>query len=311
MHRRTWFRVAVVVGVLVLIAGAGVAWWLSQDSEPETTPTAKTESVAPTKESPIVAPTPPTTPTPPVPEDRSKPSAQELRDIDDLLTQDKPEEAAARLQALRAAYPEDAHVRRREAGLEAQKPGGDATALKLYAEALALDPALARDLGFHAQLDTLLRKRPVTDAAIDLALALGPQGHGVLVDYINDPKGWATYAQRRRIRDALEKDGAAAEVDMPLNVRRDLWQVPQSPTPCQTMQSALTVMQATPPHVDNVDAIKAAVAPKPAANADEAEKAACVAVAPLLATVRTSYAQSFPKAFPKSKKRTHKKKKGR
>jgi len=320
LHRRTWFRVAVVVGVLVLIAGAGVAWWLSQGDDPEAAPTANAEPGGPTKESPVVAPTPPTltsttptTPTPPVPEDRSKPSAQELRDIDDLLTQDKPEEAAARLQALRAAYPQDAQVRWREAGLQAQKPDGGAAALPLYAEALALDPALARDLGFHAQVDGLLRKRPVTDAAIDLALTLGPQGHGVLVDYINDPKGWATYPQRRKIRDALEKDGAAAEVDLPLNVRRDLWQVPQSPTPCQTMQSALTAMQATPamPHVDNVDAIKAAVVPQPSAAADEAEKAACVAVGPLLATVRTAHAQSFPRLFPKSKKRTYKKKKSR
>ena len=322
LHRRTWFRVVVALGVLALLAG-GVAVWLLSD----TTTAEPVASDTKTAANPVVTPTPPTpTPTsdpPPVPEDRPGPSPQELRDIDDLLTQDKPEEAATRLQALRVAYPQDAQVRWREAGLRAQHPQhpqhpqdpahpeeGAPEALVLYAEALALDPALARDLGFHGQLGPLLRNRPVSEAAIDLAVALGPQGQGVLVDYINDPKGWATYAQRRKIRDALERDPVGAEeIDRPLNMRRDLWQFPQSPTPCQTLQATLTAIQGAP-HVDNVDALKAAVVPKPGADADDAEKAACIAAGPLLATVRTLYAQSFPKSFPRPKKRP-KKKRGR
>ena len=322
LHRRTWFRVVVALGVLALLAG-GVAVWLLSD----TTTAEPVASDTKTAANPVVTPTPPTpTPTsdpPPVPEDRPGPSPQELRDIDDLLTQDKPEEAATRLQALRVAYPQDAQVRWREAGLRAQHPQhpqhpqdpahpeeGAPEALVLYAEALALDPALARDLGFHGQLGPLLRNRPVSEAAIDLAVALGPQGQGVLVDYINDPKGWATYAQRRKIRDALERDPVGAEeIDRPLNMRRDLWQFPQSSTPCQTLQATLTATQGAP-HVDNVDALKAAVVPKPGADADDAEKAACIAAGPLLATVRTLYAQSFPKSFPRPKKRP-KKKRGR
>jgi len=316
LHRRTWFRVVVALGVLALLAG-GVAVWLLSDTAPAEPVASDTKTVSDTKTAanPVVTPTPPTpTPTsdpPPVPEDRPGPSPQELRDIDDLLTQDKPEEAATRLQALRVAYPQDAQVRWREAGLQAQHPQeGAPEALVLYAEALALDPALARDLGFHGQLGPLLRKRPVSEAAIDLAVALGPQGQGVLVDYINDPKGWATYTQRRKIRDALERDPVGAEeIDRPLNIRRDLWQFPQSPTPCQTLQATLTAIQGTP-HVDNVDALKAAAVSIPVDDADNTEKAACIAAGPLLATVRTLYAQSFPKSFPRPKKRP-KKKRGR
>ena len=306
IHRRPWFRITIVVGVLALLGGV-TAWWFTRADAPASS-TQPSDSAAASAPPVITA-----GPAQAVPEDRqSGPSTQELREIDDLLTQDKPEEAAARLQALRAAYPQDAQVRRREAGLQAQREDGVTAALPLYAEALALDPSLARDLGFHAQLDGLLRKRPVSDAAIELALALGPQGYNVLVDYINDPKSWADYAQRRKIRDALEKDPVvAAEIDRPLNARRDLWHANQSPTPCQTMQAALTMLQTTP-HVDHVDALKAAVVPAASEGADEAEKAACVAVGPLLTAVRAQYAQAYPAAFPKPKKKKPiKKKRGR
>ena len=308
LHRRPWFRIALIGGG-VLVVGLLAVWWFllrspAVDPPPEVKgdPTAATPTPAPPPDTRAVPKDMPVTP---------GPSEQELREIDDLLTQDKTEEAATRLQALRASYPQDAQVRWREAGLQATAPDGAAKARTLYAEALQLDPTLARDLGFHAQVDDLLRKRPIGDPAIDLALALGPQGHGVLVDYINDREGWASYAQRRKIRDALEKDpGTAAEIDAALNARRDLWQAAQSPTPCQTMRAALLVMEAKP-HVDHADAIKAATVPEPAATADEAEKAACVEVEPLLANVRTAYAAAFPKAFPaaKKKKRPVKKKK--
>jgi hypothetical protein len=230
------------------------------------------------------------------------PAAERLREletIDGLLTQNKADEAALRLTALRERYPQDAAVRWREAGLQAQRPDGGAAALELYAEALKLDPTLARDLGFHAQVDALLHRRPVPEAAIDLALALGPQGQGVLLGYINDPEEWATYAQRRRIRDALEP--AASEIDVVLNTRRDLAQASSSPTPCQTLQAALTVAQAEPRR-DYVEALKAATSPlMPVASVADAEKTACRALDPLLATVRTQYAAAFPDDFPPSK----------
>lgn len=322
LHRRPWFRAAIAVAVVALVGGGVALWWfVLRDPAAPSTPSPPEVKGARTVDAPVVTPpvvTPPTPPTkadlPPVPTDmppKTGAPAQELHDIDDLLTQGKTEEAATRLQALRSSHPEDAQVRWREAGLQARKPDGAAAALPLYGEALALNPELARDLGFHAQVDALLRQRPVSDAAIDLAIALGPQGNSVLLNYINDPKGWATYPQRRKIRDALARDpAAAAEVDQALNVRRDLWQYAQSPTPCLTLQAALQAVQAAP-HVDNVDALKAVTPPlmpvgAAASSVDEAEKTACRDVDPLLANVRTAYAAAFPDKFKTKKKRPKK-----
>ena len=300
LHRRPWFRALLVVGGLALLAGGLALWWYvlrAPTVEPVGDPVVQGDAKA----------TP--TPAPPdvkaVPKDMplaTGPSEQDLRDIDGLLTQNKPDEAALRLKALREKYPQDAQVRWREAGLQAQRPDGGAAALGLYAEALALDPALARDLGFHAQLDALLRRRPVSDKAIDLALALGPQGLGVLVSYINDADGWATYPQRRKIRDALEKDPAVVtEIDAVLNTRRDLEQAATTSAPCQVMTTALKAMQAAPRR-EYADALKAAAAPPLLpVQADPAEKTACRELDPLLASVRTLHAQTFPDAFPPTK----------
>jgi serine/threonine protein kinase len=315
LHRRPWFRALMLFGGIAVLVGGAALWWFvlrtppAVQGPPEIKGARTVDSPVTPKKVETKAETPDSPPETPT---WAGPSPQQLRDIDDLLTQDKPDEAAARLAELRAAFPQDGQVRWREASLQAGRPDGAAKALPLYAEALALAPTLARDLGFHAQVDALLRRRPIGDAAIDLALALGPQGHGVLLNYINDPKGWANYAQRRKIRDALEKDPtAAAEIDAALNARRDLWQVSQSPTPCQTMQAALMVMQATP-STDHIDALKAAVVPVVPVPAEgqppvsDVEKAACKDVEGLLAGVRTQYAQAYPAAFPDPKKKKKK-----
>lgn len=316
LHRRPWFRLA-LVGALVLIGGGVALWWfVLREPEPVTVTPPEVKGARTVDDPPVATPpTPAITPEPkPVPPDmpvKTGAPEQDLRDIDGLLTQGKADEAKTRLEALRGSYPQDAQVRWREAGLQALAPEGAATALPLYAEALTLDPALARDLGFHAQVDALLRQRPVTDAAIALAIALGPQGNGVLLNYINDPKGWASYPQRVQIREALARDpAAAAEVDAALNDRRDLWQYAQSSTPCQALAAALKKVQAAP-HVDHVDALKAAAPPllpvgAVAATIDENEKTACRDVDPLLASVRTQYAAAYPDKFKPVKKKKKK-----
>jgi serine/threonine protein kinase len=303
-HRRRGLGIAVVV--VLALAAAGAAWYflLGPGAAPART-LAPPPEPAPEQAEPEVKAPPETKAVPKDLPEKPGPTDAELAEIDDLATQDKLDEAAAKLAAVHAKYPGDAQVRWREARLQALRPDGAAASIGLYAEALALDPSLAKDLGFHAQVDALLRQRPVREPAIDLAIALGKQGHGILLSYINDKTGWASYAQRLKIFAALEKEGAADEVDRVLATRLNLEQYKQSPTPCQTMKAALTTIAAEP-KPEYVEALKAAVAPKPAAA--EPEKSACKESSALLATARTAYAQAFPDAFPAPKKKPPKKK---
>ena len=297
LHKRPWFRIVLVA--LLLGGAAFAAYWFALRGDPaapdeptKTEPTAESKKVDPPPEI-KAAPT--------------GPSAEELAAIDDLVTQNKLDEAAARLAAAHTQFPNDAEVRWREASVEAKRPGDPAAAIRLYSEALKLDPELGHNLGFHAQVDGALRKRPISDAAIDLAIALGPQGQGVLLHYINDPEDWASFAQRKKIRDALEQ---TSEIDPLVNYRHDLQQARDSPTPCQTMKAALTFAVLTPQR-ELVEPLKAASAPTPPASANEAEKAACKLLDPQLATLRVTYAQAFPDAFPPTKKPPKKKRRRR
>ena len=298
LHRRPWFR---VVLALLLVGGAALALYsLRTDTGP--TPD---EPIEPSEPSEPAVDTKKTDPPPEVKAAPTGPSLAELTAIDHLVTQNKLDEATERLKAVHAQFPNDAEVRWREASVQAQRPGDPAAAIGLYMEALKLDPELAHNLGFHAQVDAALRKRPISDAAIDLAIALGPQGQGVLLHYINDPEEWSSFAQRAKIRAAI---GDTSEVDPAINFRRDLVQAKQSPTPCQTMKAALTFAIVKPVR-EFAEPLKAASAPAPAASASEAEKAACKLLDPQLATLRVTYAQAFPDAFPPTKK--PKKKRGR
>jgi serine/threonine protein kinase len=293
LHRRPWFRYT--LAALVLGGAVFAAYWLfvrpgvaPVDEPVKSAPDSKTGDVAPE----IIKPSAPT-----------GPSLQDLSAIDELVTQNKLDEAAERLKAVHAQFPSDPEVRWREASVQARRPGSPAAAISMYAEALKLDPELAHNLGFHAQVDGVLRKRPITEAAIDLAITLGPQGQGVLVHYINDPEEWATFSQRQKIRAALDE---GAEIDPKINLRRDLLQAKDSPTPCLTMKPALTFALTTPSR-ELIEPLKAATAPVPAASATDAEKAACKQIDPQLATLRVAYAQAFPDAFPQPKKPPKKK----
>lgn len=289
LHRRPWFRV--LLGALLFGGAAFAAYWFVLR------PGASETAEPPTKSEPDPAKTT-ATPEPVTPPTPTGPSLQELSAIDELVTQNKVDEATERLRVVHAQFPNDPEVRWREASVQAQRPGSPAAAIGLYAEALKLDPELAHNLGFHAQVDGVLRKRPITDAAIDLAITLGPQGQGLLLHYINDPEDWATFSQRRKVRQALGPDAA---VDRTLDLRRDLQQAKDSPTPCQTLQTALTAAFVEPKR-EFIEPLKAATAPAPAASADEAESAACKLIGPQLATLRVTYAQAFPDAFPPAKK---------
>src|SRR5690606_6965112 len=140
-----------------------------------------------------------------------------------------------------------------------------------------------------------------------------------LVQYINDSRPWASYEQRRQLREALPAD---AELDLVLNRRRDLEQYPTAADPCQAALAAFGAVKDDAALADYIPALKAAEPPVPAAPVADGDPAAEPAPAPaaspacdeataLLATVRTDYARRFPDAFvaPKGKKKPAVKKK--
>lgn len=301
---RRWAGV-VVAGLAAVLALGGGVWYfvVREPPAPPATPETKPEPAPETKQQePAVEPVPETLAVVP------GPSEQELKVIDDLIDGKKLDEAQAQIDALLERYPGHADLVRRDARQRSQRPGLHEAALRRYDEALRKDPDLARDPVFLAEVDAILRQPPVTDTAIDLATDLGKPGHAVLLGYVNDPKPWATFEQRTKIRAALAADPeAAAQIDVPLNRRRDLEQAAKAADPCQALKDALAAIQAEP-LADYAPALKAVV--PPAARPGETMTPTCSEAAALLATVRTDYAQRFPEAFaPAKKKRPAPKKK--
>ncbi len=305
--RRTWFK-AVGVGLAVLLVGGGLAYVLLGGADPTPTPapaaepTPATEAKTPPAPETKVAPDPSTLP------QLTGPEEQALAAIDAQIAEGKLDEAQTAIDRLLERHPGHAELVWRDARQRGKRPGMHDAALRRYGEALRKQPELARDLGFLAEVDALVREKPVSDAAIDLAVELGPAGAGPLLAFVNDPDPWASLAQRQKLREALGRYPSAGEVEPVLNRTRDLEQVAQAPDPCRAMLAALGLLQAEP-LVDYAAALKAAVVPPPPAGA--APNPAGGEAEALLATVRTSYAQRFPEAFaaPKPKKKPKKKKK--
>jgi len=312
--RRTWFRALIAGCVVLALLSVGLIYFLFfSGGDPAATggdppaeartddPAGKTGEPAGVTDGP--APSAMSTAT--------GPSDQELAALDDLIAQGKLDEAQAQIDALLERHPGHAQLVWRDARQLGKRPTMHEAAVRRYGEVLKKSPGLERDLGFIDEVDALLRKRPYTDAAIALAIDLGAAGVPILVHYINDAKPWATWAQRRQIRDALPAD-AAAQIDLVLNRRRDLEQYAAAPEPCAAASAALRPIK-DEPLADYIPALKAAQPPAPPEG--QAATPACDQAAALLATVRTDYAARFPEAFvpakPVKKKPVAKKKKKR
>ncbi|HEY8379570.1 MAG TPA: serine/threonine-protein kinase [Nannocystis sp.] len=311
--RRTWLKAIVAGAALLALIGAAVVYFFVLDhgdkAPPDDTPASAETQPAP---SPATPPAP-TEPGSPDMVQKSGPNRADLAALDALILEGKLDEAQTQIDALLEQYPGHAELVWRDARQLGKREGMQEAAVRRYAEALRKAPDLVRELGFVAEVDELLRRRPVTDSAIALAVELGPAGAPILVSYINDPKPWATYAQRRQIREALA-DRTGAEIDLVLNRRRDLEQYPTAPDPCQAAVEALQAIQGEP-LADYVPALKAAAAPVPAAGT-VTPNPACEQATALLAEVRAIYAKAFPAAFapakaPKKKSSSVKKKKKR
>lgn len=310
--RRTRFK-ALIAGCIVLaVASAGLLYWLFSGDGPAA-PAGPDAPAATAGEAGPGADAPKAGTAGDVPSAMSQttgPSELELATLDDLIKQGKLDEAQTQIDALLERHPGHSQLVWRDARQLAKRATMHEAAVRRYGEVLKKSPDLERDLGFIDEVDVLLRKRPFTDAAIALAVDLGAAGVPILVHYINDAKPWATWAQRRLIRDALPAD-AAAQVDLALNRRRDLEQYGEAPDPCAAAVPVLQAIQAEP-LADYVPALKAALPPTVAAGAPA--NPACDQAAALLATVRTEYAGRFPEAFAPAKavkKKPVKKKKKR
>ncbi|WAS93327.1 serine/threonine-protein kinase [Nannocystis punicea] len=294
--RRTWFKALIAGCVVLALASAGLIYWLLFTGPPAPAGGAPPAAESPAEAAPSKAgETAGATggPGPSAMSQTSGPSELELAAIDDLIKQGKLDEAQTQIDALLERHPGHSQLVWRDARQLAKRATMHESAVRRYGEVLKKSPDLERDLGFIDEVDALLRKRPYTDAAIALAIDLGAAGVPILVHYINDAKPWATWAQRRQIRDALPAD-AAAQVDLVLNRRRDLEQYAEAPDPCAAALPALQAIQAEP-LADYIPALKAAQ--PPAVPAGAPANPACDQAAALLATVRTAYAGRFPEAF--------------
>ncbi|MBZ5709801.1 serine/threonine-protein kinase [Nannocystis pusilla] len=306
--RRTWFKALIAGCVVLALVSVGLIYLLffgGGGQQPAADPPAEARTDASDSAVDTGGPGPSAM------SPGAGPSEQELAALDDLIKQGKLDEAQAQIDALLERHPGHAQLVWRDARQLGKRPTMHEAAVRRYGEVLKKSPGLERDLGFIDEVDALLRKRPYTDAAIALAVDLGAAGVPILVHYINDAKPWATWAQRRQIRDALPAD-AAAQVDVVLNRRRDLEQYGDAPDPCVAALAALQPIK-DEPLADYVPALKAAQAPAPPAEA--APTPVCDEAAALLATVRTDYARRFPEAFapakPVKKKPVKKKKRGK
>jgi serine/threonine protein kinase len=296
--RRTRFKALIAGCVVLALASAGLIYWLFFSEGPPA-PAQPDPSAAESAADPGKAGEPAATggAGPSAMSPAPGPSELELATLDDLIKQGKLDEAQTQIDALLERYPGHAQLVWRDARQLARRPTMHEAAVRRYGEVLKKSPDLERDLGFIDEVDALLRKRPYTDAAIALATDLGAAGVPILVHYLNDAKPWATWAQRRQLRDALPAD-AAAQIDVVLNRRRDLEQFAEAPDPCAAALPVLQAIQAEP-LADYVPALKAAVAPATPAGAPA--NPACDQAAALLATVRTAYAGRFPEAFAPAK----------
>lgn len=312
--RRTWFKAIAVGGVVVALVGAALVYLLVLGGG-ETPPAGDAAATAEAESSA----TEPARSTEAVPSNMAAPagpSDQDLAGLDALITQGKLDEAQGQIDALLERYPGHAQLVWRDARQLGKRAGMHEAAVRRYGEALKKAPDLVRDPTFVREVDVQLRKRPYTDHSISLAIDLGPVGAPILVSYINDSRPWATYAQRRQIRDALAGRGGD-EIDLVLNRKRDLEQYPTAPDPCQAAVVALQAVK-DEPLAEFIPALKGAEAPMPPpAPEGAAPNPACEQAATLLTEVRAAYASAFPDSFapakpaPKKKKSTSVKKKKR
>ncbi|MCB9750380.1 MAG: protein kinase [Myxococcales bacterium] len=244
------------------------------------------------------------------------PTSEELSELDREIVARAYDEALTLLKPLRERYPENTDLLWREARLLSQRKGQKSEALALYAEAMRIDPGMATNLGFFAELDKLLRYRALRDQAIEVTLEhLGERGHDLLVTFINDDKKIPPYELRHRVIDALNADAElAAKIEVRANLVRDFDQYAESMTPCASFVKLMLDLR-TRVDEELVDEdfkqrlnAEALVLPKLTEGAPPEEVSACTEVPGALDATRAALLEKFPDKTKTKTKKTKKKK---
>jgi tRNA A-37 threonylcarbamoyl transferase component Bud32 len=179
----------------------------------------------------------------PLPADNSL--ASQLQQIDKLLELDEADAARKLVDDLLATYPNDGKVLWRSAKLTAKRSSTQSKvkALETFAQALDAEPNLIEDEVFFGDLLALMRHPRVKGKATDFAIdRLGQRGHEFLVEKLNDtdPKDALSFDRRHRAIDVLSAyPERAKQINMELNLMRDLWQALGTDQPCSDYATAL------------------------------------------------------------------------
>lgn len=217
-------------------------------------------------------------------------TAEQLAEIERLLSAKNTADALAIIQPLRDEHPDDPILlwkAGKALALNKKSSKDRSRALHRYFEAVEHSGALLKDPGFYSELYELLRDPKLRDEAVNLALQdLGTEGHPFLLEQINEPSPSRamSYVDRHRVLDALmTKESNAALIDWDLNLSRDLWQARRHREPCTVFEQALDDINERP-SAALYDRLLEAKVPKPGEG--EVEMACSKAEAKLVLTLK-------------------------
>jgi serine/threonine protein kinase len=240
--------------------------------------------------------------------------AEDLAEIDRRILAEEWAAAGKLIDPLLDAYPQDAQLLWRKGALAARTKNGGAQALAWYAKAVAQDASLLDDRRFMPELDRLLRRRDLRDAALDLAVQhLGEHGHAFLLELVSAQDDVLGYVDRHRALDVLDGDAELrARVDLKLHHALDLWQASESPKPCATFGEALDEIEDAP-DAYYLGTLEQVAVPDPKKVKDGADASACTELEKRRAEVRDAHRAKFgdatrtvPAAYAKGTKKRRK-----
>jgi hypothetical protein len=220
--------------------------------------------------------------------------AEDLADLDRRILAEDWAAAGKRIDPLLDAYPHDPQLLWRKGALVARQKNGSQQALQWYAKAIAQDASLLDDRRFMPELDRLLRRPNLRDAALDLAVQhLGEHGHAFLLELVSPDDDVLGYVDRHRALDVLDDDQELhARVDPKLHLALDLWQASEAAQPCTAFGEALDDIAAAP-DAYYLGTLEQVAPPAPKKTKDGVDASACAELQARLAEVLAAHKAKF------------------